>query len=258
MEYICGKRYVTERSSERGYTLIEMILVLAIIAILAGVAVSFLQRGVDTARIEETKQEMKTIVRAIAGNPDLVTGGRRLDFGYLGDIGAFPSTLGDLKSNPGGFTTWDGPYLSGELAPSGADTAYLLDAWGQAYVYSGDLTLISTGSGRTITLGLPGTATDYLYNGLELYIRDTDGSLPGNDHKDSVIALLTIPDGSGSYITLGRQPATDGRVRFDSIPIGNHRVAVAFTETGDTLRQAVTVYPGQAGYLEIIHYADIW
>ena len=81
--------------------------------------------GLSRRKIEYGRgiaEEMRTgrldadrLAHAVAGDPDLVAGGTRSDFGYVGDIGALPSDWDDLVTNPG-YSTWNGPYVQDEFA----------------------------------------------------------------------------------------------------------------------------------------------
>ena len=71
--------------------------------------------------------------------------GSRRRFGYVGDIGAFPPNLQALYQNPGGYSTWVGPYIPPEITQD--NVGYRYDEWGTAYNYSGGITIASTGGG---------------------------------------------------------------------------------------------------------------
>ncbi|MEA2031894.1 MAG: type II secretion system protein, partial [candidate division Zixibacteria bacterium] len=86
-------------------------LVIIIIGILSTVALRSVNTITDTAKIEETKQELEALSFAIAGNPDIQNNGIRTDFGYVGDVGSLPPNLDALFSNPGSYATWNGPYI---------------------------------------------------------------------------------------------------------------------------------------------------
>jgi prepilin-type N-terminal cleavage/methylation domain-containing protein len=123
------------RRQPRGFTLIEVILIIAVLAILAAAATpAVLQRLMD-AKIESTRAETRMIYEAIAGNPD-----QQGSFGFYGDMGRMPASFEELV-RPGRlalFTTatfrnvgmgWNGPYVrSGESAQD-----YLKDAFGHPY-----------------------------------------------------------------------------------------------------------------------------
>ena len=71
---------------------------------------------------------MEMLARAIVGNPSLTQNGARSDFGYVGDVGAFPPNLQALYQSPGGYATWDGPYVTTSFAVD--STGFKTDAWG--------------------------------------------------------------------------------------------------------------------------------
>lgn len=76
--------------SQKGMTLIELVMVIIIIGIIAGVAMESMDSVIETGRFESTRKELDALASAIVGNPDLVSNGSRIDFGYVGGIGAPP------------------------------------------------------------------------------------------------------------------------------------------------------------------------
>jgi len=101
--------------NQAGFTLIEMIIVVVIIGLLAGlVAPQFMK--------QQGRAETKT------ARAQIELFGTALDTFRL-DVGRYPTSqegLAALMQKPGGADRWDGPYLKKDLPP---------DPWGKPYVY---------------------------------------------------------------------------------------------------------------------------
>ncbi len=244
------------RSGSRGFTLIELIMVLVIAGVLAAVAMQKLGPSSQTARVEETKQEMEALANAIVGDPGLNNNGVRTSFGYVGNVGAMPSNLDALMSNPGGYATWKGPYVANRFTQTPDD--YKRDAWQAVYQYSGGVTITSTGSGSNIVRQLANSADDLLRNHVAGNVYDLDGTPPGTIGRDSVRILLTIPNGTGGTTVKTKMPDAGGYFRFDSIPIGNHDLTVVYIPGSDTIKRFVSVLPGSAIHGDYMLSANVW
>lgn len=231
-------------------------MVVVIIGILASIAARKFGSLAETVQVEETMKEMGDIANAIAGNPDLQNNGIRSDFGYVGDVGSLPPNLDALVSNPGGFTTWNGPYLQNSFQQISND--YKADAWQSEYTYSGGVLLTSTGSGETIERRLAKNTNELLRNRVTGNIFDYDGTPPGIDYKDSLTVFLTYPNGSGGSTTKSASVGNGGYFSFDSIPIGNHTLEIVYQPQDDTIRQLVSVEPGSNTYGEYRLTGDVW
>jgi general secretion pathway protein G len=99
-------------ASRRGFTLVELLLVLTILGILAAIVVPKFTGRTEQARITAARTQISTFQTALAAF--------ELDNGY------FPRALQDLVVQPRDAQNWKGPYLQGDIPP---------DPWHNPYVY---------------------------------------------------------------------------------------------------------------------------
>lgn len=101
---------------EAGLTLVELLVVLAILALFASIAVPQVLRYLGSARTETARTQVNNLVSSV-------------ELYYL-DVGAYPpndSGMGALFSQPTGIGNWNGPYLRKQGG--------IIDPWGREYIY---------------------------------------------------------------------------------------------------------------------------
>jgi len=119
-------------SREGGFTLLELLVVLAILGLLAAIVAPQVLRYLGTSRTQTAKVQIENVSAA-------------LDHFQL-DVGRYPTQdegLDALVQQPPSATGWNGPYLKRASA--------LTDPWGVKYVYRipgkhGDADVYSLGS----------------------------------------------------------------------------------------------------------------
>lgn len=99
----------------RGFTLLELLVVMVIIGLLAGYVGPKYFSQIGKSEIKATRAQIDSLEKALDQ--------------YRLDIGRYPSTeqgLGALTAAPSGEAKWQGPYLK---------KAVPLDPWGKPYQY---------------------------------------------------------------------------------------------------------------------------
>ena len=224
-----------------GFGLIEITIIIITIGILAAIAMQSMTALMTDARQVKTEREMELLADAIVGNADISAGAQRADFGYIGDVGSFPPNLDALTTNPGGYATWDGPYISREFTQD--SDGYKTDEWGTSYTYNGGITISSTGSGTTLSKKIADATADYTLNNYNGTVLDASGTVPSTTYLDSININITIPNGSGGTLTKSYITDSSGVFSLDSLPVGNHTLRIIYTPNVDTLYSVLTILP---------------
>ena len=105
-----------ERAREHGFTLVELLVVLAILGLLVAVAVPQLMNSLERAKADTAKVQVEKL-------------GSILDL-YRLEVGHYPTEQDGLRAlvePPGATEQWNGPYLKNREA--------LIDPWGNPYRY---------------------------------------------------------------------------------------------------------------------------
>ena len=122
------------RSAERGFTLVEILVVITIIALIMGLVGPRVLNFLTESKVKAAKIQIESLASAL----DL----------YFLDNGQYPSSsegLNALMQRPGSSMAWNGPYLKGNAVPN--------DPWGKSYMYRspgqhGTYDIVSYGADR--------------------------------------------------------------------------------------------------------------
>ncbi len=99
-------------NGQRGFTLVELLLVLVILALIAGLVLPGIIGKAESAKAKAASSQISRISMSVESF-------------YL-DTGNTPSSLDQLVNEPSGVSGWNGPYIKNSL---------LKDPWGRAYKF---------------------------------------------------------------------------------------------------------------------------
>ena len=272
-------------NNRKAFTLIEVIIVLAIIAILAGVAVPVALKLFERTAEDATREEMDNIKKSIIGDTRKLQGSFRSDFGFLGDIGCVPDDLQRIFRNdapplPSSLPTWTfdstkqtgagwkGPYITG--AATGQETdVYMKDQWGNDYTYTvpaapptcrltatltsnGPNGNFESGGGDDIALSIIAAETTATVRGK---VKDITGAgLAG-------ISVELYSSVSGVVTTTAATTSASGEYVFTSVPFGPRAVrvlpaALLFMVPGSAVAETFGGDVGRNVVFKVVNYSS--
>lgn len=241
-------------SGEAGFTLLELIVVVALIAVLvAAVSPSIFQRIAED-RVTDTQAEARALHEAMVGDP------ASNQFGFVGDIGRLPASFQELvqRGSLPSYTTstvrevgmgWRGPYVNVGTSPDD----YLIDAFGRPYTGAPTGQVRSAGPD-----GVSGNADDIVYPPAPPVISGTVNVTVKTILKDKTVVdpvgyrvdLFYASNGSQAVLSDTAPPFS-----FTDVPMGLHAVRVVKTSNpgaGNVAAEdTIVVRPGSATALEI-------
>jgi general secretion pathway protein G len=101
------------RRRRAGFTLVELLVVLAILGLLAGLVGPQVMKFLGTSKTKTAALQIEDLAATL----DL----------YRLEMGNYPDQLEALVKDPGGSSNWNGPYLRKGVVPK--------DPWGNEYQY---------------------------------------------------------------------------------------------------------------------------
>lgn len=229
--FSCSSRHPPIRSA---LTLLELVVVLGILAMLAGVAVQSLDPIANQSRYESSQSMLNSIRSATVSDPNTKNAnGQKIISGYIADTGALPTSLNDLLEKPNAIVAygtesfdsnrdltndvtlargWNGPYLQ-----LGAGRTSILDGWGHALTLQnnlGVLTIASLGADNDSIAPEDGYQADISIN------------IPVNAYTgDIVFHLYAINGTTGTRVDPTQANLLDG---ISSPPAGTKLLGIHF------------------------------
>jgi prepilin-type N-terminal cleavage/methylation domain-containing protein len=242
-----------------GFTMGEMVIVLAVIAILAALITPLAVNQITQSRYDAAREELLVIKQAIVGDPSLIEGGSRSSFGFVGDLGVLPSAADGLEDLVGNtiystFTVvysnwpqthasnliwgWRGPYIS-----------EYTDPWGNEYNYT--------------TAGLPAYIAARIWSIGADQVNGTSDDVSIDIRADEVTSMISgntldqcgrsstygtpiriyYPAGTAGVLSIDATYTSPPIFQFASIPIGLRTITFT-TATPTTVTKFITINNG--------------
>lgn len=232
------------RKALKGFTLIEIIVCLAVFGILMGTMIPLGIQISFKRREQHSLDELAALKAAIVGDPQVIADGSRLSFGYLGDMGNLPASLEDLykKGSQPAFSLdstkkigagWNGPYIDPQIVEH-LETLKT-DAFGNDYDYTTtpftDSTVGATVEGRIRSKGKDGTTGGGDDLSVELFNAEIESTVAafiedaGGNRIGGTSVTINYPS-NGSLTSSSTLADSNGFFTFNNIPYGIRSITV--------------------------------
>lgn len=202
-----------------GFTLLEMLVVVTIMAVLATLAVQSLEPVAQKSRIETTERTLDSMQKSLLTITQ--SSGSTSVSGFVADLRRLPTTLAELSVNAYSDSSWQGPYLT---VPG--NTPIIIDGWNR----SPRITFADS-------LGNSKAALDKLQDLLLISSDGIDG-VPAT--ADDIVRRLPV-----SQLT-----ARELRVRLYAVDAQGHAVDISSTTPTVTISTPAVVGTPQATLVE--------
>lgn len=223
-----------------GFTLLELLIVVAILSSLSFMALTLLDNRSNDNRYDETRNKIEAIRLAIIGDPSRTVNGRTEVKGFISDIGRPPNCLADffVATSSCGFgpfdlidhedfqiVGWRGPYLPGNVSD-------FRDGWGEyiSVTTNVDSVLNPSSNGVLWSTGstLPDTIVEISSLGRDRSVGSTSDPFD-TDFQDNITTLnsyvpikgLTVDFGHASGGCYGYTPVSGAGGPKNSTICGN-------------------------------------
>lgn len=222
-----------------GLTLVELVVVLVILVLVAGTALTATEGFVGEARYESTRAELRNIEKSLLGSFDASSSGEEAAIAFVADMGrppvargavpearlselwirpvsvtafAIQSPAGDLEVRlPGG---WRGPYVR---VPLGLGETALRDGWGREYdllAADGSVAMEGTPIGILRSRGADRELGGIDYDADLTLVLSRTAPLPivGPRHTGAVPVRVTNTGAAGAFVVARIYGPVDGKI----------------------------------------------